>query len=99
MKMLMTLTALTLTTGIATAGDFGYERQLASPDLSFQPYHATAPSPSVVQPVISLHEIYRGNPDNETVPEGFQHSISGQLEAQHQDSYDRLVSENPDLGA
>ncbi|HHH13700.1 MAG TPA: hypothetical protein ENJ98_05640 [Thiolapillus brandeum] len=102
MKTLITLSALGLIANLAVAGDFAYELQINSEDLASETstlhYRSTNPAPSVVQPVISLHEIYRGNPDTETVPEGFQHSISGKMEALRESGYDILVRENPDLG-
>ncbi len=102
MKALITLPVLGLIANLAVAGDFAYERQIGSEDLAAETstlhYRSTDPTPSVVQPAISLHQIYRGNPDDETVPEGFQAVTPKGLEAYRESGYDRLVRENPDLG-
>lgn len=99
MKTLIAVTALTLAAGLANAGDFAYERQIGSPDVSSElstlQFRATDPAPSAVQPVISLHRFYAGNPDVEVLPEDYRESKHSVTYCNS--SYDRIAMDNPDL--
>lgn len=96
MKTLITLTALALATGIASAQDFAYERQIGSPDVSAQPFHATDPMPSQGKIAVSLEHVYRGNPDVETLPADYREQPS-RTAAFCNSSYDRIALGNSDL--
>jgi len=103
MKTVIALSALALVTNLAIAGDFAYERQFSSEDLASETsgleYRSSNPAPSMQSGRISLHEIYRGNPDTETLREGFENSTSVDMNALPRTSYDVIVKDNPDLEA
>jgi len=99
MKTIITLSALALISNIAAADSFQYERQLASEDLD--PNIASL-SAGIKNPVasrqavtISLHKVYRGNPDTQTEPVEPRSLSTGT--SQICSTYDLLIEGNPDL--
>ncbi|RTZ73249.1 MAG: hypothetical protein DSZ00_00715 [Gammaproteobacteria bacterium] len=101
MRTAIAITALTLVSSLAIAEDFTYERQWASEDLASETstlgFRASDPVASMGTTVISLHEVYRGNPDVETIPEDFRQENAGASKSYCNTGYDRIAQANPDL--
>jgi len=100
MKTLISISALALISNMAVGETFQYERQLASQDLDPNipslSEGISNPSRSVDQPRISLHEVYRGNPDTDTG--SFEPAaVRFGTEDMPTTAYEAIVKGNPDL--
>lgn len=101
MKTLITVSALALVGNMAMAGDFAYERQIGSEDVSSElstlVFRSTDPAPSMGSQRISLHDAYRGNPDTEVLPADFEDSMSMDMNTLPRTSYEEISRGNHDL--